>query len=260
MAVNSFAHAGRTLGGMANISPTKSLSFASAMTIIVGTFASGGTQAPNWARFARGSGVAFRAGLIAFLIGNGLMLWFGAVGGNVYGEPDFAAVLKLQGLLGLGVVLMVLNVWTTNDNTAYAVGVAGSDFFRFNRKKPFILFCGLVGFLIAISGIYNHVQEWMTVMGIFIPPLGGVILGDYFLVWKKTPPPLEQVEFARFCPGAFVAYGLGVLAAYLSGGWEFSIPPLLGILVSALLHPVIHRLFLLAGGPRHRLRTAEEKK
>lgn len=243
MAVKSFAHARETVGGIARIIPAGRIGFGAAMTLIVGTFASGGTQAPNWARFARNRRVAFFAGLAAFLAGNGLMLWFGAIGGNVYGEPDFAAVLKLQGLLGLGIILMVLNVWTTNDNTAYAVGVAGTALFNFNRKRPFVLFCGAFGFLIAISGAYDYVSNWMAALGILIPPLGGVILGDYYLVRKRRLPTLEEARKVNYRPAALAAYGLGVLAAYFSDRYSLLIPPLNGILVAGLGHALIQRMF-----------------
>ena len=251
MAVKSFAHARDTVGGIENIIPSSKLSFAAAMTLIVGTFASGGTQAPNWARFARNRRVGFWAALIAFLLGNGLMLWFGALGGNVYGEPDFAAVLKLQGLLGLGVILMVLNVWTTNDNTAYAVGVAGTDFFRFDRKRPFILFCGVFGFLVAISGAYDHIMTWISSLGILIPPLGGVILGDYHLVRKRNLPSPEKVRFVKFRWSALTAYLIGVLVAYFSVRSSFFIPPLNGILAAAISHAFLSSLFGKLGAKDH---------
>ena len=250
MAVKSFEHARETVGGIARIVPSGRIGFGAAMTLIVGTFASGGTQAPNWARFARTRRIAFLAGLFAFLLGNGLKLWFGAIGGNVYGEPDFAAVLKLQGLLGLGIVLMVLNVWTTNDNTAYAVGVAGTALFNFNRKRPFVLFCGAFGFLVAISGAYDYVSNWMAALGILIPPLGGVILGDYYLVRKRRLPPLEEAREVDYRPAALAAYGLGVLAALLSERSSFLIPPLNGILVGSLGTALLQPLFKPRPGKR----------
>ncbi len=258
MAFKSFVRAEAVAGGISAILPKHSLSFAGAMTIIIGTFASGGTQAPNWARFARGPRTAFWAALIAFLFGNGLMLWFGAVGGNVYGEPDFACVLKIQGMLGLGILLLVLNVWTTNDNAAYAVGVAGTNFFRFNRKKPFILFCGAFGFIMAASGAYGIVRGWMEAMGIFVPPLGGVILADFLLVWKCRLPRLESVRFVSFRLSAIAAYCVGVLAAYLSQRYSFFIPPLNGILVGGLVHVALYRLSRAFGMPEHQIANEAE--
>jgi cytosine permease len=253
MAVKAFAYARETVGGINAILPTHSLSFSAAMTIIVGTFASGGTQAPNWGRFARSPRTAFWAALIAFLFGNGLMLWFGAIGGNVYGEPDFASVLKLQGMLGLGLILLVLNVWTTNDNAAYAVGVAGTNFFRFDRKRPFILFCGVCGFLMAVSGAYDLVRFWMQAMGIFIPPLGGVILSDFLFVWRGKLPRIQSITFANYRVGALTAYAVGVLVAYFSEKQSFFIPPLNGILAAGLAHVVLYAFLKRIGLDKHQI-------
>src|SRR5690606_21996661 len=66
--------------GMFAQQPVETMTWATAVTIIVGTFASGGTQTPNWSRFSRSWQQALWAALIAFFLGNGLMLFFGAVG------------------------------------------------------------------------------------------------------------------------------------------------------------------------------------
>lgn len=247
MAVKAFSYADATFGGVENIPVRSAIGFGSAMTLIVGTFASGGTQAPNWARFARSSSTAFWASIISFLIGNGLMLWFGAIGGNIYNQPDFAEVLKIQGYLGLGLLLLILNVWTTNDNAAYAFGVAAANMLRYPRKKPFIVFCGIVGFVIAISGAYDIVYKWMAAMGILIPPVGGAIIGDYFLVRRGRLPRLESVRIARFCPAGIIGYLLGLATAYISESRGIPIPPLNGILVSAVAAASLHYLFTALG-------------
>ena len=53
--------------------PVETMTWATAITIIVGTFASGGTQTPNWSRFSKSWQQALLAGLIAgvfaFLVG-----------------------------------------------------------------------------------------------------------------------------------------------------------------------------------------------
>src|SRR5699024_12457763 len=41
------------LSGLAGIQPSASMTAAAAITIVVGTFASAGTQAPNWTRFGK---------------------------------------------------------------------------------------------------------------------------------------------------------------------------------------------------------------
>ncbi|MFW5787128.1 MAG: hypothetical protein ACOCV3_02560 [Halanaerobiales bacterium] len=38
---------------------------------------------------------------------------------------------------------------------------------------------------------------YLSMLGIFIPPLGGVIMGDYFFVWKGKIPVLADMEFTQ---------------------------------------------------------------
>ncbi|MDR5683464.1 MAG: cytosine permease [Armatimonadota bacterium] len=246
----SMAIALRDGGGLASIAaktPTETMTLAAAMTVIVGSFASGGTQAPNWGRFARTPTIAFTAALTAFMVANGLMFLFGAIGGAVYQKPDLADVLAAQGLLLWGVLFLALNLWTTNDNAAYAFGVAGAEAFNVNNKRPFILIGAVIGTIFALTGAYNLLIPWMIAMGTFIPPLGGVIIADYLFVWKRRLPRMEYVTFVPVRWTAVIAYVLGGLAAkYLPG-----IPPVNGVVVAMVAHLVLQGLFAARLGSEH---------
>ncbi len=228
---------------LASVEPTGTMTVATAITAIVGTFASGGTQAPNWTRFAKNAKVAFWAALIAFLLGNGIMLFFGAVGAISYQIADFVDVLYSMGLIFWGIVFLTLNLWTTNDNAAYAFGVAGAEMFNINNKKPFVVGGVIIATILAITGIYNHIIVYLSGLGVFIPPLGGVIIGDYFFVWKSKIPRMENVEFPKVRWSAVVSYLLGTLAAYLGSTTGIGIAPLNGIIVAAVLMPILSSIF-----------------
>ncbi|MEC9487866.1 MAG: cytosine permease [Halanaerobium sp.] len=229
--------------GLAALEPIEHMSFATALTIIVGTFASGGTQAPNWTRFSKSAKVAFWSALIAFLVGNGLMLFFGAIGAITYQEADFVLVLYKMGLIFWGIIFLTLNLWTTNDNAAYAFGVAGAEFFGVNSKKPFVVGGVIIATILAVTGIYNFLVDYLVMLGIFIPPLGGVILGDYFFVWKKDLPELDKTRFPAFRWSSIVSYLLGTLAAYLGERYGIGIAPLNGILIAGLSLPLVEKAF-----------------
>lgn len=240
----------RDAGGLSEIiaiAPVETMTFATALTIIVGTFASGGTQAPNWARFAKTTRSAFIAGLLAFFLANGLMLLFGAFGGAVYGQPDLAEVLAIQGLLGFGVIFLALNLWTTNDNAAYAFGVAGAEAFNVNNKRIFVVIGSVVGIILALSGIYDFLMPWLTALGTYIPPLGGVIIADFWLIWKRKLPKLEHIRFAPIRWSGIAAYVLGCLAAVFLPG----IPPINGIIGAAVAMLILQPLFAKIKGFDH---------
>ncbi|NEE01806.1 cytosine permease [Phytoactinopolyspora halotolerans] len=235
--VRSFDEVGG-VSGMLEQEPTATMSVAAAITIIVGTFASGGTQAPNWTRFARNPRQGFGASLVAFLVGQFLMLFFGAIGAIAFGEPDFVLVLYGLGLTGWGVVFLVGNLWTTNDNTAYNFGVAGAEIADSRSKKPYVIGGVLIGTALAVTGIYDNLITYLNWLGIIIPPVGGVIIGDWWARWRRGLPSPSTYAFAPVRWGNIAAYAAGALVAKATDEWGWGIPPVNGILVAALI-PVI---------------------
>ena len=216
--------------GLSAIEPTSSMTVAAAVTAIVGTFASGGTQAPNWTRFARTPLSGFWACLVAFLVGELLMLFFGAVGALAFGVGDFVLVLYQLGLVGWGLVFLVANLWTTNDNTAYNFGVAGAEIANSRSKKPFVVGGVVLGTLLAVTGIYDNLIAYLLWLGILIPPLGGVVIGDYLARWRGGMPAgasLPAVEWRNLA-----VYAVAAVAAWASSELQWFIPPVVGIVVA----------------------------
>ncbi|MGI8876287.1 MAG: cytosine permease [Egibacteraceae bacterium] len=233
--------------GLTAMEPTETLTLGTALTIVVGTFASGGTQTPNWSRFARTQWQGFAAALAAFFAANMLMLFFGAVGAIAFQEGDFVAVLLQLNLVVAAVALLLLNLWTTNDNTAYAFGVAGAELFDVPNKRPFVIGGVAIGIVLALTGVYDALPQYLVLLGVFIPPLGGAIIGDYLFVWRGRVPPLADVEFRTFRWSAICAYLLGTLVAYVSNRAGLGIPPLQGIGVALLAVPLLDVAFTRAG-------------
>lgn len=219
--------------GLTGIEPSTSMSMTVAITTVVGTFVSAGSQAPNWTRFGRTGSQAVWACLLGFLIGNGSMILFGAIGAVTFGEGDFVLVLYQLSLVGWGLVLLFGNLWKSNADTAYAFGVAGSELFRVPRKAPFVVGGSVVGTLLALVGFHDHLTEYLVLLGIFIPPLGGLIVGDYLARWRAGMPEGERLPTVD---GRNMAvYALASLFAWLSDALAIGVPPLIGILVAALL-------------------------
>ncbi|MGY1715310.1 cytosine permease [Geodermatophilus sp. SYSU D01106] len=226
-------------GGLAGIEPTTSMAIAVAVTTVVGTFVSAGTQAPNWTRFARTGSHAVWACVIGFLVGNGLMVFFGAVGALTFGEGDFVLVLYQLGLVGWGLVLLFGNLWKSNADTAYAFGVAGAELFDRPRKAPFVVGGSVIATALALAGVEDHLVDYLVLLGTFIPPLGGVIIGDFLARWRwgipegHVPPALRWPNLAAYAVAAFLAW--------LSGELGVGIPPVIGIVVAVALSMALAR-------------------
>ena len=227
------------LGGLFDIEPNTTMALSVAITTVVGTFVSAGTQAPNWTRFGRSGSQAVWACLIGFLVGNGLMILFGAIGAITFGEGDFVLVLYNLGLVGWGVFLLFGNLWKSNADTAYAFGVAGAELFERPTKTPFVIGGSIIGTVLALTGVQNHLIDYLGLLGTFIPPLGGVIIADFFLRWRRGIP-------AGHAPAALdwrniATYAVASGVAYWSKEAEVGIPPLFGIVVAVVVAVALDR-------------------
>ncbi|WP_222844408.1 cytosine permease [Saccharomonospora sp. CUA-673] len=152
VAVSATSEAGGWDGLLAH-SGTGAMSIGTALTLMIGTFISGGTQIGNWTRFAAGGRMMFAITAATILTVQFGLFFFGGLGAIGYGEPDFSAVLLTLGSTGLAVLLIVTNLWTTNDNAAYAFGVAGAELAGKPDKRPFVVGGVVVGIVMALTGI-----------------------------------------------------------------------------------------------------------
>jgi cytosine permease len=94
-----------------------------------------------------------------------------------------------------------------------------------------------VGIVLAIGGMYEMLIPFLVLLGSIIPPIGGVILADYWFYRGGRYPLLQTARLPRFNWLGLGAY-VGAVVAYLSP-W---IAPLVGITVSALLYIALTRL------------------
>ncbi|WP_204164674.1 cytosine permease [Nocardioides daejeonensis] len=225
--------------GLFDAEPQASMSIAVAITTVVGTFVSAGTQAPNWTRFSRSGRDAVIASALGFLIGNGLMILFGAVGAITFGQGDFVLVLYELGLVGWGLFLLFGNLWKSNADTAYAFGVAGAELFHRPSKIPFVVGGSVIGTVLALAGVHEHLVDYLVLLGIFIPPLGGVIIGDWVARWRAGMP--EGAPLPALHLGNLGVYAVASVLAWSSDHFEIGIPPVIGIVAAVLLVLVVGR-------------------
>jgi cytosine permease len=139
------------------------------------------------------------------------MFLFGAVGALFYQEADISEVLLKQGMIVWAVIILGLNIWTTNDNALYASGLGFSNITKL-PKKYMVLLNGVLGTLAAVY-LYNNFVGWLSFLNTMLPSIGGIIIADYFIVRKGSYLSLEDTDFEKIRPCAVIAWVSGVFAA-----------------------------------------------
>ena len=131
-----------------------SLSVIGGAGLAIGSFVSGGTATPNFTRFAKNGKQGTIATVVAFFIGNSLMFFFGAISYIFVGGNDIFEVMIRLNLFYLAILVLGLNIWTTNDNALYTAGLGLANIFN-KRKKPMVLISGVIGTLLSVWLYYN---------------------------------------------------------------------------------------------------------
>ncbi|MAS25092.1 MAG: cytosine permease [Oceanospirillaceae bacterium] len=226
------------MGALFGIEAAESMSFTAAITVVIGTFVSGGTQATNWSRFASSGKVAVWATMAAFFIGNGLMVLTGALGTLIYQQADIVDVMLAQGFVVLAVLMLFLNIWTTQDNTIYNFAVAGCNLLRTDKRRTVTVVGAAIGTVLAVFGMYNFLIPFLVLLGTFIPPIGGVIMADFWLRHKGEYPKLSETQLPAFNWLGLGTYVVASACAYFSP----FMPPVVGVAVAFVLYGILIKL------------------
>jgi cytosine permease len=218
------------------ISPDLRISLAFAISLAVGSFSHGATaNTAEVLRFAKGPKHAVPIMLIAMLFGNTFMLVFGGVGMLSTGEYDMAMILKAQNLLAPAFLVVLLNIWSTAQGLVYASANAIAA--KINVKRTYIcIVIGVIALGMALLHFYDYFGTWIDMNAKFVPPFAGIIIADYFFVYKRKLPNVQifnqrmpLINWAGFITWAFgsVLAGFGVL--------DFGLPTVNYIIVCIIL-------------------------
>ena len=205
---------------------TKDLGIIAGAGLVIGSFVSGGTATPNFARFAKTPSIGMIVTVIAFFIGNSLMFFFGAVSSIYVGGNDIFEVMLNLNLFYVAILVLGLNIWTTNDNALYTSGLGLSNIFGLS-KKSMVLLGGLIGTIAAVW-LYWNFCDWLNVLNCTLPPVGIILICSYFThrkAYQEDNVPTRQVNWA-----AVIGVILGAVVANLV---KWGIPSINGMAVAA---------------------------
>ncbi len=202
---------------------SKDLGVIAGAGLVVGSFVSGGTATPNFTRFAKNAKVGLWTTVAAFFIGNSLMFLFGAVSSIYAGGNDIFEVMLNLNLFYLAVLVLGLNIWTTNDNALYTAGLGLSNIFGLS-KKTMVLVSGVIGTVAAVW-LYWNFCGWLNVLNCTLPPVGIILILHYFLNRGK------EVEEKAVDWSAIIGVVAGAVVANLVH-WGFA--SINGMVVAAL--------------------------
>lgn len=231
------------------------LSFGAAVTLVIALFADSGTMTADFTRWSRDGREAVKASLAAFPFGNAIALAVGglivAMGGAA--DPgttggDFLGILVAQGgaLVPVAVFFVFVNLGSVCAHCLYNGAVGWSQLTGI-RMRIMTLILGAVGVVLAVAGIWSHFETWLNLLGVIVPPIGGLLIVDqFFLAPRRAARAAASGEAAdrrgaSWRTSAFVAWGIGAGAALLVHAYaDFLSSAVVGMLVGGAMIAVLH--------------------
>ena len=202
------------------------------LTVVIALYIDAGTVTADfnrWAKDARGSIIATFsafpfANLLAMLVG-GIMTAALAVpnadpfrADNMFGYMNGKQVAWLSVLAFL---FLYCNLGSVCAHCLYNAATGWSRILRTHMRLMAVVL-GAIGIAIAAGNIWAFFIQWLSLLGILVPPIGAIILVDQYVFRKGAE--IDQ----DWRPSAFIAWGAGslvagvVAAAWIRGGLTLS--------------------------------------
>ena len=232
-------------GGLETIktfSPSSQMSFISAVSMVVASFALGGVISGDYSRYAKSRKDVVKSTVLGVFPSGMVMMLIGAILSIVTGQYDISLVLAAVGVPALGLVALVLATWTTNVTNAYSGGLAVSNLFGFgeDRFKVSCAVAGVIGTILAAAGLLSEFEFFLNILSALIPPIAGVMIASYWILGKGRKENLRQKE-GWYIPG-IISFAVGAVVAYVTGSIAvFLIGPVNGIAVSMIVYVVLEK-------------------
>lgn len=206
-----------------------SLTIIAGAGLVIGSFVSGGTATPNFARFSKNGKIGFWVTVVAFFLGNSLMFFFGAVSSIYVGGNDIFEVMLNLNLFWFAVIVLGFNIWTTNDNALYSSGLGLSNIFGFS-KKSMVIVGGIIGTVSAVW-LYWNFCGWLNVLNCTLPPIGAILIISYFM--NRYDYQSDNVEIKTVNWASVIGVILGAVVANLL---DWGIASINGMAVAAICY------------------------
>ena len=223
------------------------LSIGAAVTMTVAGFADSGTMTADFTRWARSGRHAVGASATAFPLANfvsmavgGVIVAAGAATDPDQNGGDFLGILVGHHplLTALAVVFVFINLGSVCTHCLYN-GAVGWSHITASKMRLLTIVLGVIGVIAAVAGVWTLFADWLNILGVFVPPIGAVLIADQVLLRRRA----AGRPIGTFRPTAFAAWAVGALVAAVV---HFTAPQyaeaVAGILAGGLAYLVIAAL------------------
>lgn len=237
------------------------MSVATGATIVAGSYIAGAVLTPDMTRFNRDSADVVKQTVVSITLGQYVLGLVGVVLAYAIRQADVVQIFAATSG-ALGVVILVSATVKINDWNLYSssLGFVNTLSTLFNVRVGRVVATvaiGVVGTALSAAGILDRFADFLTVLGVAMPPIAGIMVAEYFLV-RRWRPALDEARAANRLPDTEPSWVPVTLVIWIGSavlGWwteqiQFGIPALNSLAVAGVVYVVVGKLGLVAAGTR----------
>jgi len=131
---------------------------------------------------------------------------------------------QMTWLSALAFLFLYVNIGSVCSHCLYNAATGWSRIVG-NHMRVMAVILGAIGIVVAAGNVWAFFIQWLSLLGILVPPIGAIILVDQYVT-----RPESQIE-ADWRSEAFIAWAIGSACAFIVEEWM----PYLSTAISAAL-------------------------
>ena len=213
------------------------------LTVVLALFIDAGTVTADFNRWAKTptaslvstfSAFPF-ANLIAMLVGGVMTAALAVPNANPFGADNMFGYMNDKQIVWLSVIAFIFLYCNLGSVCSHCLYNAATGWSRIMGSHMRLLAIGLgvVGIIVAACNVWAFFIQWLTLLGILVPPIGAIILVDQYLLRANSEATAEWrvVPFIAWAAGSVVAFFVSeyapeystAIAAFLVAGVVYGV-------------------------------------
>lgn len=198
---------------------TATMSMGVGLTVVLALFIDAGTVTADFNRWAKDSKSSLIATFSAFPFANMVAMLVGGImtaalavpNANPFGNDNMFGYLNGMQLTWLSVLAFAFLYCNLGSVCSHCLYNAATGWSRIvgSHMRLLAIILGVIGIVVAAGNVWAFFIQWLSLLGILVPPIGAIILVDQYLLRPKA-----EID-ADWRGTAFLAWGAGSIVAFL---------------------------------------------
>lgn len=227
------------------------------LTVVIALFIDAGTVTADFNRWAKNSRHSLIATFSAFPVANFIAMLVGGLmtaalavpNANPFGSDNMFGYLnnlQIGWLSVLAFLFIYINLGSVCSHCLYNAATGWSRILG-TKMRLMAIILGFIGIAVAAGNIWAFFIQWLSLLGILVPPIGAIMLVDVFVLKatdRRASRPWRGV--------AFLAWAIGSAAAF----WVEFYSPIFSTAISAGIVAAVAYFALSVFSTARELKTA----